>query len=123
MTGDWNTMEIGLMSPRFNSEGNKKRCATVTTIINGTHMYTHLGVPSGTGTRSGRDEKINLIDDDVYQSSDPNWKQSTGPIVLQEHDNRVQFRNIRINPGWLPATLTGWQRVYNSTTDECDDPT
>jgi len=34
---------------------------------------------------------------------------------LQEHDNKVQFRNIQINAGWIPRDASGtfdssWQK-------------
>jgi len=38
---------------------------------------------------------------------------SVSPLFIPEHDNLVQFRNIRINTDWLPikdgAFDTGWQ--------------
>src|SRR5690606_35153022 len=74
--GDWNSLEIGFMSPRFSGE-TKVRCATVTVKLNGISLFTHLGLRSGTGSQSSADEDINLVQDELY---DEGWTQSTGPI-------------------------------------------
>ena len=43
---------------------------------------------------------MNLLPDPRYGQE---WEKSSGRIVLQEHDNKVQFRNIEINPAWVPT--------------------
>lgn len=116
-TGDWNSMEVAFMSPRYDAGGKKVRCATITVKINGQSVYSHLGVPDRTGRSKEGD--WGKIPDNHYGKG---WDKDRGPIVLQEHDNHVEFRNIRINPAWVPTKGGGsddpfedkWQRVFAS---------
>ncbi len=124
-TGAWNSMEIGFMAPRYDATGEKVRCATITVKINGKSVYTHLGIPDRTGRfKEGHWGKVA---DTRYGMG---WEMGKGPIVLQEHDNKVQFKNIQINPAWIPTVgggkddpfSTTWQRKYDATLKTCVDP-
>lgn len=103
--GAWNTMEIGFMSARFTAAGIKTRWATISVLVNGQNVQTHVGWSTGS-------DAYNLIDDDVYGQG---WKKSSGPILLQEHDNPVQFKNVTLNPKWLPFNPPAWQSTWTGT--------
>ncbi|MEQ8787464.1 MAG: DUF1080 domain-containing protein, partial [Pirellulaceae bacterium] len=120
-TGEWNTLEIGFMSPRYNAAGTKVKNATITVKVNTTDPEKAAFVAYGLDNRTGRfaEGHWGKVDDNRYGMG---WTKDIGPIVLQEHDNHVEFRNIEINPGWHP-TIGGvtqgqfdpcWQRPKSS---------
>jgi hypothetical protein len=74
--GRWQTYDIEFTAPRFNDEGQKIENARVTVRHNGVRVHDDVELPDGTGAGSDRSEK------------------TAGPLVLQEHDNPVRFRNI-----------------------------
>lgn len=79
--GEWQTYDIIFMAPRFNTAGMVKSPPTVTVIHNGVLVQNHV-------TLLGSTEYIGL----------PKNEQTTekGPLVLQDHQNEVSYRNIWI---------------------------
>ena len=73
--GLWQTYDIDLRAPRFDAKGKKTSNARITVHLNGI-----------------------LIHDDVEISKPAagGKEAPTGPIILQDHGNPVQFRNIWI---------------------------
>jgi hypothetical protein len=74
--GQWQTYDVTFHAPRFNSEGKKVKDAIVTVIHNGVVIHEDLVVPEPTGS---------ALEGDV---------QLPGGLLLQDHGNLVQFRNI-----------------------------
>lgn len=75
----WQTYDIFFHAPRWSENGRKNKNAVVTVYHNGTRIHdrTHIGSRTGSGWQEGPED---------------------GPLVLQEHGNRVRFRNIWIAP-------------------------
>jgi hypothetical protein len=71
--GLWQTYDIEFKAPRFSPEGNKTTDARMTVRLNGILIHNDVAVPKPTG--GGKET-------------------ARGPIVLQDHGNPVQFRNI-----------------------------
>jgi len=71
--GLWQTYDIEFKAPRFSTEGNKTTDARMTVRLNGILIHHDVAVPKPTG--GGKET-------------------ARGPIVLQDHGNPVQFRNI-----------------------------
>ena len=104
------------MAARYDSGGALKKKATVTVKINGNAVLTHVGVPNFQPTDNKIPDKYLAGPNKgqwVYGTTGIGWTRDSGYILLQEHDNMVQFRDIRINPDWLPMDLggfdAGWQ--------------
>ena len=68
--------DVTFHAPRFDQEGKKVRDALVTVVHNGTIIHDNLTLPGPTAE---------AFDDDV---------QLPGGILLQDHGNLVQYRNI-----------------------------
>ncbi len=81
----WQTYDIDFRAPRFDTDGNKTANAVMSIVHNGVFIHEDLEVPGPTGGSIGGD------------LSGP------GPLLLQDHGNRVQFRNMWAMP------LTGAQ--------------
>ena len=75
----WQTYDMTFFAPHFDKEGNKTENARLTVLHNGVKIHDNIEIPELTGSANDR------IDDDISQP---------GGIVLQEHDSRVQYRNI-----------------------------
>jgi hypothetical protein len=71
--GLWQTYDFEVKAPRFDAQGNKTSDARMTVRLNGIVVHQDVAVPKPT---AGGKESA--------------W----GPIVLQDHGNPVQFRNI-----------------------------
>ncbi|MEI6467205.1 MAG: DUF1080 domain-containing protein [Verrucomicrobiota bacterium] len=71
--GLWQTYDIEFKAPRFSSEGKKTADARMSVRLNGIPIHKDVAVPNPTG--GGKET-------------------ARGPIVLQDHGNPVQFRNI-----------------------------
>jgi len=73
---EWQTFDIDFHPPRFDSQGKKTANARATVLFNGVKTYAdqELDLPHGAARRLG--------------------EAPTGPLMLQEHGMRVQFRNI-----------------------------
>lgn len=71
--GLWQTYDIDFQAPRFSPEGAKTAAARMTVRLNGVLIHNNVSVPQPTA--GGKETE-------------------RGPIVLQDHGNPVQFRNI-----------------------------
>lgn len=117
----WNSLLIEYMAARFSSNNvnNKVKCATIRVVLNGVEIHPKWGykdTPQGTTLV----EDLDPSGQPVYQQG---WFREIGPIILQEHDNIVDFRGIEIDAGWLPMSggsfNSGWQFDYDSQTGTC----
>ena len=105
---DWNTLEIGFMACRYDGNGNLVKLATVSVKINTTSVLTHIGIPNSmTMNRQDDDYPAGPNKGNPVYPGGANWKREFGPIYLQEHDNMIEFKDIRINPDWLPLNDDG----------------
>jgi len=71
--GLWQTYDIEFKAPRFSADGKKTADARMSVRLNGVLIHNDVTVPNPTG--GGKEA-------------------ARGPIVLQDHGNPVQFRNI-----------------------------
>ncbi|NOY81984.1 MAG: DUF1080 domain-containing protein [Kiritimatiellaeota bacterium] len=76
----WQTYDIEFHAPRFGPDGKKTADAWVTARHNGVVIHEKQPIPHPTGGGMSR------------ESSEP------GPILLQDHHNRVRYRNIWVLP-------------------------
>jgi len=74
--GQWQSYEITFHAPGFGTDGSKVKDARVTVVHNGIVIHEDLAIPGPTG---------GSIEDDV---------KLPGGILLQDHGNLVQYRNI-----------------------------
>jgi hypothetical protein len=74
----WQSYDISFTAARW-SNGTKTSDARVTVVLNGITIQNNVALPTGTAFGSPEGS-------------------SDGPIVLQDHDNLVRFRNIWIQP-------------------------
>ncbi len=77
--GVWQTYDIRFRAPRWNDAGEKQSNARLTVRHNGVLIHDDLEVPTSTG--AGRPEAA-----------------ADGPVLLQDHGNRIRYRNIWIVP-------------------------
>lgn len=76
--GEWQTYDIIYQAPYFDQDGRKVRSAYVTVIHNGVLVQNHVEI-------KGTTEYIGLP---------KNIPHGDLPIILQDHDNAVSYRNI-----------------------------
>lgn len=78
---EWQTLDIDFVAPRFDAAGAKIAVATATVLLNGICVYDRqpLNPPKGAAGRLG--------------------EAARGPLLLQEHGQPVQFRNIWVLEG------------------------
>lgn len=79
--GVWQSYDIIFMAPRFHDDGSLAEPATFTVLHNGVLIQNHVTV-KGTTVFIGKPE---------YESHAPK-----APLMLQDHDNPVSYRNIWI---------------------------
>ena len=75
--GEWQTLELTFIAPRFDASGQKVADARITAILNGQKVQDDRKVECPTGS---------------------NWRKKevpTGPILLQGDHGPVSFRNVR----------------------------
>jgi len=72
----WQTYDITFRAPRFDGKGKKTENARITVHHNGILIHEDLELPSFTGGPVAKNEAL------------------TGPLMLQDHSDLVQFRNI-----------------------------
>ncbi|MEV6960300.1 family 16 glycoside hydrolase [Streptomyces sp. NPDC051207] len=75
----WQTYDITFRAARFDADGTKTADARVTVVWNGRTVHDDVAIDGPTG--GGAPE---------YPSA--------GPVRLQDHGNKVRFRNIRVEP-------------------------
>ncbi|MBP7746140.1 MAG: DUF1080 domain-containing protein [Phycisphaerae bacterium] len=83
--GQWQTYEISFRAPRWNVAGEKTENAQLTVYHNGTRIHDRVTMPNSTG--AGRPEGP-----------------GPAPLALQDHGNRIRFRNIWAVPLKEPET-------------------
>ena len=76
----WQTYDITFRAPQFDPSGNKTKNAVITVEHNGILIHDQVEIPAPTRGGVGEDEV------------------SRGGVLLQDHGNPVQFRNIWIVP-------------------------
>ncbi len=77
--GQWQTYDITFRAPRWDADGKKLENARATVYHNGTRIHDNVEIPGTTG--GGQPEGP-----------------ADGPILLQDHGNHIQFRNIWVLP-------------------------
>lgn len=76
----WQTYDMDFRAPRFDAQGNKTANARITVSHNGVIIHENLEIPGQTG--GGEASNFD----------------KPGPLLLQDHGNPVQFRNIWVLP-------------------------
>ena len=76
--GQWQSYDVTFHATRFDGEGTKTQDATVTVVHNGVVIHKDLVIPGPTG---------GAIDVDIHKPAG---------VMLQDHGNLVQYRNIWI---------------------------
>lgn len=76
--GEWQAYDIVFEAPRFDAEGRLLRPAYLTLFHNGVLVQNHVEIKGGTTNRGGP----------VYEAH------GDAPLALQDHGDRVSFRNI-----------------------------
>lgn len=79
--GEWQMFDVVFNAPSFNEDGSLNKPGYVTLFHNGVLILNHVEL-KGSTVFSGEPE---------YKAHDPK-----GPLVLQDHDNPVSYRNIWI---------------------------
>ena len=74
----WQTYDITFRAPRFDSKGEKIENAQITVSHNGINIHKDLELPTFTGSAIAKNEV------------------PTAPLMLQDHNDHVQYRNIWI---------------------------
>jgi hypothetical protein len=74
----WQSYDITFKAPRFDKQGNLSKTANITVVHNGMVIHKNLDLPGTTGGASS--DELDL----------------PGPLMLQDHGDLVQYRNIWI---------------------------
>lgn len=103
----WTPVRIDFMSARYQQIRGKGECAswqkvlcsTIKVSIAGKEIHSRLGMDL-----TGRYKECSSMVHDTFYDTDTktrNWCKAHGPIFIQEHDSKVQFRKIKIMPNRL----------------------
>ncbi len=74
----WQTYDIVFRAPRMNSDGTVKEKARVTVELNGVKVHDNVEIEGATAG---------------HEPGKPPANVATGPLQLQDHGNRVRYRN------------------------------
>ncbi len=83
----WQTYDITFRAPRMNADGSLKEKARVTVDLNGVRVQDQTEIEGATASHAL-----------------PRVNAATGPLQLQDHGNRVRYRNV-----WLVEAKEGQQ--------------
>jgi hypothetical protein len=87
--GEWQSFDIILHGPVFDTLGNISRRATLTAFHNGILIHDHVEImPTRWGIRNAL--PTHNADGMLIQGEKPEG----GPLMIQDHQNNVRFRNI-----------------------------
>lgn len=75
---EWQTYDIIFHEPKFDADGNKTKSGSFTIIHNGVLVQDH----------------VEILGSSAYIGPPKYEAHGEGPIILQDHGNLVQFRNI-----------------------------
>lgn len=93
--GHWQAYDIRFVAPRYNSHGNICREGRISAWLNGILIHERVSI-------GGRDSDYNPYTYDVTpyvaRIADGQHATSCGPLILQDHDSPVRFRNIWLVP-------------------------
>jgi hypothetical protein len=78
--GQWSSYDIEFRAPRFDAQGRKIQSARLTAWLNGRKIHEDLELPGPTAA-AWREDELPLA-----------------PLKLQDHGNRVRFRNAWVLP-------------------------
>jgi hypothetical protein len=81
----WQTYDITFRAPRINDDGSVKEKARVTVDLNGVRVQDQTPIDGATASHNN-----------------PRVNAATGPLQLQDHGNRVRYRNV-----WLVVLNEG----------------
>ena len=81
-TGDWNTYDIIYHAPEFDEDGAKTKSGTFTVLHNGVLIQ----------------DNVEILGTTEYIGRPKNIAHGPGPIILQEHNNYVSYRNVWVRP-------------------------
>jgi len=76
----WQTYDIFFRAPRFDADGKQISRARMSVLHNGVWIHDNVEIPGVTTAAMSGD----LV--------------ATGPIMLQDHGNRIRYRNIWLRP-------------------------
>jgi hypothetical protein len=84
--GQWQTYDIIYHRPLFDPSGTVTRKAVFTVIHNGVLIQDHVALEGGTDWLG------------AHRVSEYSAHADTGPLMFQDHNNPVRFRNVWIRP-------------------------
>ena len=87
--GEWQTYDITFRAPKFDESGKMTRKGRITVVQNGITIIDDKEIPGTTPGGVDEDPKTPGLQ---YDPSKP------GPLMLQDHGNRVAFRNVWLVP-------------------------
>ena len=118
--GNWNRIDIYFMAPRcVKGDPSKiKKKATVSIVLNktgtddstGDRVIWKYGINGATSGSRKAPFHYGTKADQLYENE--NYDVMVGPIGIQEHDSKVEFKKFVLNPHWRP-NLVG-SEVFDS---------
>jgi hypothetical protein len=86
--GQWQTYDIIFHAPAFDAQGNVTKRGRITVLHNGVLVHNDVELMGSTSLKGGPQ-----YDKPEYKPHPPK-----APLVLQDHNNPVRFRNIWVRP-------------------------